>query len=292
MTEITADWLQDPAAQAVFAMLESAGYQALAVGGCVRNHLLGVPVKDVDIATDARPEQTMELARKAGLKPVPTGIDHGTITVVSAGTPFEVTTFRRDVATDGRRAVVAFSTNLTEDARRRDFTMNALYCTRSGHLVDPLNGLPDLRARHLRFIDDASLRLTEDHLRALRFFRFYALYCDPVQGPDPEALAAIAANLDGLARLSKERIGAEMRGLLGAPDPAPALAIMQQCGVLARVLPGAYPRLSRRWSCWNRPEVSPPTGRAGCWRWASSGRKNICACRVPRRGGWTIPARP
>jgi len=237
-----AKWLKNPHAQAVFALLEAAGYQALAVGGAVRNTLFGLPVSDIDISTDALPEAVMDLAKKAGLKAVPTGIEHGTVTVVSDHEPFEITTFRKDVHTDGRRAVVAFSTDILDDAKRRDFTMNALYADARGTLIDPLGGLPDLKARRLRFIENAFARIEEDYLRSLRYFRFYALYCDPMQGPDMEAMAAISSHLDGLEDLSRERVGAEMRKLLGAKDPAPALAMMAQTGVLARVLPGADPQ--------------------------------------------------
>ena len=232
-----ARWLDE--AQPVFLMLEGAGYKALAVGGAVRNALFGLPVADVDIATDARPETVQELAAHAGLKAVPTGVEHGTITVIHKGKPFEVTTFRKDVETDGRRAVVAFSDRIEDDALRRDFTINALYAGRDGEVVDPLGGLPDIKARHLRFIENAFQRIAEDYLRILRYFRFYAWYCDPGEGPDMEAIAAISANLDGLESLSAERVGAEMRKLLSAPDPAPALAMMAQTGVLGRVLPGA-----------------------------------------------------
>ena len=151
MTTLNAEWLTRPGTQEVCAALSGAGAQVLFVGGCVRNTLLGEPVSDVDIATDARPETVMDLAKAAGLKAVPTGIDHGTITVVADGDPYEVTTFRKDVETDGRRAVVAFSENVAEDAGRRDFTMNALYATPGGAVIDPLGGLPDLRARRVRF---------------------------------------------------------------------------------------------------------------------------------------------
>ncbi|MBN7783443.1 CCA tRNA nucleotidyltransferase [Ponticoccus gilvus] len=242
MTQVTGDWLTAPGTQAVMGMLEDAGYQAHAVGGCVRNALLGAPVADVDISTDARPETVIALARAAGLKPVPTGIDHGTVTVVARGEPFEVTTYRADVETDGRRAVVRFADTMAEDAVRRDFTMNALYADRRGTVVDPLGGLPDLRARHLRFIQDAAQRIREDYLRTLRYFRFHAWYGDPAQGMDAEALAAIADNLDGLDRLSAERVGAELLKLLAAPDPVQAVAVMAQTGVLPRILPGASPR--------------------------------------------------
>ncbi|WP_425071478.1 CCA tRNA nucleotidyltransferase [Sagittula sp. S175] len=238
MTDIHGDWLDNPATQAVMKMLEDGGHQAYAVGGCVRNALLGAPVADVDISTDARPQRVMDLAQAAGLKAVPTGIDHGTVTVVAEGEGFEVTTFRADIETDGRRAVVHFADDMHADAVRRDFTMNALYADRRGRVHDPLNGLPDLRARHLRFIEDADTRIREDYLRILRFFRFYAWYGDPEQGMDPDALSAIASNLDGLDQLSRERIGHELVKLLTAPDPYAATCVMARTGVLTHVLPG------------------------------------------------------
>jgi len=239
---IAGDWLAQPGTQALCGALEVAGHRALFVGGCVRNALLGVAVADVDIATDARPETVTRLAEAAGLRVVPTGIEHGTVTVIAGGVPHEVTTFRRDVQTDGRRAVVAFADDVTEDAARRDFTMNALYADARGHVIDPLGGLPDLLARRLRFVGDAHQRIREDYLRILRFFRFHAHYGDPDQGMDAEALAASAELAEGVDGLSRERIGAEMRKLLAAPDPAPAVAAMAQAGVLARVLPGSDPR--------------------------------------------------
>ncbi|MFW2588361.1 CCA tRNA nucleotidyltransferase [Sagittula sp. SSi028] len=237
--QVTGDWLTAAGTQAVLRMLDDAGHQAYAVGGCVRNALLGQPVSDVDISTSARPQQVMDLAKAAGLKPVPTGIDHGTITVVADGTGYEVTTFRADVETDGRRAVVAFADDIHADAIRRDFTMNALYADREGHVIDPLGGLPDLRARRLRFIEDPNRRIREDYLRILRFFRFFAWYGDETAGIDPEALSAIANNIDGLAQLSRERIGAEVVKLCAAPDPNMAVCVMARCGVLAAVLEGA-----------------------------------------------------
>lgn len=240
--KLPTDRLSDPAAQAVCAMLTGAGHQALFVGGCVRNALLGAAITDIDIATDAPPARVVELARAAGLKPVPTGIDHGTITVVADGKPHEVTTFRRDVETDGRHATVAFSNDVAEDAARRDFTMNALYARPDGTLVDPLHGLPDLHARHVRFVGDPELRIREDYLRILRFFRFTAWYGDPALGMDAEGLAACAANIDGLHALSKERVGAELRKLLSAPDPAPATASMARAGILTAILPGTDDR--------------------------------------------------
>ena len=160
--------------------------------------------------------------------------------MVSGGIPHEVTTFRRDVQTDGRHAVVAFATDVAADAARRDFTMNALYCTADGTVVDPLGGLPDLHAGRVRFVGDPAHRIAEDHLRILRFFRFHAHFA--TDGIDAEGLAACAAGADGIDKLSRERIGAEMRKLLSAADPAPAVAAMAQAGILARVLPGADPR--------------------------------------------------
>ncbi|OIQ06555.1 MAG: CCA tRNA nucleotidyltransferase, partial [Rhodobacteraceae bacterium CG2_30_10_405] len=240
--KITGTWLTRPETQAVCAMLTGAGYRALMVGGCVRNALLGLAVHDVDIATDALPQAVTDLAMAAGFKAVPTGFDHGTVTVVAGGIGHEITTFRRDVATDGRRATVAFSTLIGEDAARRDLTMNALYATPAGEVIDPLGALPDVLARRVRFVGDATARITEDRLRILRFFRFHAIYGDPDAGLDPEGLAACAANADGIEQLSRERVGAEMGKLLAARDPAPAVAAMAGAGILARVLPGADPR--------------------------------------------------
>lgn len=234
------DWISAPGPRAVMAAL--AGHQAYFVGGCVRNGLMGLPAGDIDIATSARPKQTMKAAEAAGLRAVPTGMDHGTITVVVDGEGYEVTTFRRDVATDGRRAVVAFADTIAQDALRRDFTMNALYAAADGTVHDPLGGLPDLQARRVRFIQDPHQRIAEDYLRILRFFRFHAIYGDPAQGLDAEGLAACAEGADGLTRLSKERIGAEMIKLLSAPNPAPSVAAMAHTGVLMQVLPGADAR--------------------------------------------------
>lgn len=240
--KVSGDWLTHPGTQALCAVLAAAGHRALFVGGCVRNAVLGVPVADVDLTTDARPEVVTRLAEAAGFKVVPTGIDHGTVTVITHGKPHEVTTFRRDVETDGRRAVVAFSDRIEEDAQRRDLTMNALYADASGQVIDPLGGLPDTLARRVRFVGDPPTRIREDYLRILRFFRFHACYGDPAEGLDAEGLAACAALSEGLNRVSRERIGAEMRKLLSARDPAPAVAAMAAAGVLARVLPGADPQ--------------------------------------------------
>ncbi|QFT64889.1 CCA tRNA nucleotidyltransferase [Roseivivax sp. THAF30] len=244
MIVVKGTWLSEPRAQAVFHALETAGHRAFAVGGCVRNALLGAPVEDLDIATDALPDETIAAVESAGLKAVPTGKEHGTITVVSDGEGYEVTTFRADMETDGRRATVRFSQDLTEDARRRDFTINALYADKSGRVTAPLGSeqLEDLSARRVRFIGQAEDRIREDYLRILRYFRFSAWYGDPEAGFDPDELAAIAECLDGLEILSRERVGAETKKLLTAQDPARAVAAMAQVGVLTRVLLGADPR--------------------------------------------------
>lgn len=235
-------WVSHHGTQALCAALGLSGHSAYFVGGCVRNALLGVPVSDIDIATDASPEIVSEIAESAGFKVIPTGFDHGTVTVIAGGRHHEVTTFRRDVETDGRRAVVAYTSDIADDAARRDFTMNALYALPSGEVVDPLGGISDLRARRVRFVGDPHLRIREDYLRILRFFRFHAQHGDPAQGIDAEGLAACAEMADGIAALSRERIGAEMRKLLAAQNPAPAVSAMAQSGVLAHVLPGADPR--------------------------------------------------
>lgn len=239
MTRIDAGWMAAPATAAVMAALAAAGHRTFFVGGCVRNTLLRRDVSDIDIATNARPDQTVQAAEDAGLKAVPTGAEHGTITVVAGGIGFEVTTFRRDVETFGRHARVVFSDKLEDDAARRDFTMNALYADARGTVVDPVGGLEDLRAGRLRFIGDAAARIAEDSLRILRFFRFHAWYADPAKGFDPDGLAACEALAEGIDRLPAERIGQEIRKLLDAPDPAPATRAMERSGILTRVLPGA-----------------------------------------------------
>ena len=241
--KIRGSWIIAPSAQRVIGLLSDAGHETYFVGGCVRNDLLGYEVEDIDIASASPPEVTASLAKNAGIAFVPTGIKHGTVTLIMEDQSFEITTFRKDLATDGRHAEVTFSSNLKEDAQRRDFTVNALYATADGRVIDPLDGLEDLRARRLRFINDAAKRIQEDYLRILRFFRFSAWYGSTQEGFDAEALAAIATNLDGLERLSKERISAEMIKLLAAPDPSPSIAVMRSSGVLQKILEGADDRL-------------------------------------------------
>ena len=239
---LSGDWLRHPGTTALFQVLGDAGHQLLFVGGCVRNAIMKLPVGDIDLATDAPPQVVSDLCSQAGLKVVPTGIDHGTLTVIAHGRPHEVTTFRRDVATDGRHAEVAFGTDIAVDAARRDFTMNALYATGDGTVVDPLGGLPDVLAGRVRFVGDPDARITEDYLRILRFFRFHAVYGEASLGIDADGLAACAAHSAGIETLSRERIGHEMRKLLAAADPAPAIGAMVQANVLGRILPGADPR--------------------------------------------------
>ncbi|MCZ4352062.1 CCA tRNA nucleotidyltransferase [Roseovarius aestuarii] len=234
---ISGEWLHAPHLRRVFAAFETVDKPVYLVGGAVRDAVRGAPVGDLDLATPATPDQVIALAKVAGLRAVPTGLEHGTVTLVADGVPHEITTFRRDVETFGRHATVAFTTDITQDARRRDFTMNALYATGDGVVIDPLGGLPDALAGRVRFIEDANQRISEDYLRSLRFFRFHAWYSGE-SGLDAEGLAAIASHLDGLDRLARERVGSEIVRLLAAPDPAPTVAAMAQTGVLMRVLPG------------------------------------------------------
>jgi poly(A) polymerase len=206
------------------------------VGGAVRDELLGLPVNDVDFATRLRPDEVIARLEKAHIKAVPTGIDHGTVTAVADGQPAEVTTLRADVSTDGRRATVAFTDDWMADASRRDFTINALYADpETGEVHDYFGGLDDLKARRVRFIGDPLVRIAEDHLRILRFFRFHARFGEGE--PDAEALDACVARANDLMALSRERIADELVKLLALPDPAATLALMIARGILRPVLP-------------------------------------------------------
>lgn len=230
-----APWLSDAGLQKLIAALSNDGEAARIAGGAVRNALLGQPVADIDIATTTPPQETTRRALEAGFRVVPTGIEHGTVTVLVEGRPVEVTTLRADVATDGRHATVRFGRDWQADAGRRDFTINALYAEADGTVVDLVGGLRDIEERRLRFIGDAEARIREDFLRILRFFRFFAWYG---QGrPDAEGVKACARLKDGLSRLSAERVWSELRKLLSAPDPSRALLWMRQAGVLSAVLP-------------------------------------------------------
>jgi len=226
-------WMRAPETLKLMAALGEARF----VGGAVRDALLGKPVGDIDIATPHAPDKVERLLSAAGIKTVPTGIAHGTITAIVEGKPYEVTTLRRDVTTDGRHAVVAFTDDWAKDAARRDFTMNALYASAQGELFDYVGGVADLRAGRVRFVGDAPTRIREDYLRILRLFRFHAWYG---KGEiDADTLKAAAAGKAGIAKLSGERIAKEMLRLLEAENPAPVLRAMVASGILAEVLPAA-----------------------------------------------------
>ncbi len=226
-----------PDTRAVLAALTARGAAVRFVGGCVRDAVLGRAVKDVDLATPDPPETVIRLLQAAGIRAVPTGIKHGTVTAVVGRAHFEVTTLRRDVETDGRHATVAFTDDWTADAARRDFTINALSCAPDGALFDPFGGLDDAREGRVRFVGEAVERIEEDVLRLLRFFRIYAHYGRPP--PDADALAACREMAPALPKLSGERVRAELLKLLIAPDPSDVLALMQEAGALAHVLPEA-----------------------------------------------------
>ncbi|KAB1087460.1 CCA tRNA nucleotidyltransferase [Neorhizobium galegae] len=228
-------WFRDPALQRILTLLNADGGEARVAGGAVRNALMGLPVADVDVATTLVPEKVVERAVTAGIKAVPTGFEHGTVTLVIGGHGFEVTTLRRDIETDGRRAKVAFGTDWQTDAERRDLTINALYADAQGAVIDLVKGLPDIDTRTIRFIGDAAERIAEDYLRILRFFRFFAHYGSG--RPDADGLRACARAKDKLSTLSAERIWAETKKLLSAADPSRALLWMRQAGVLTEILP-------------------------------------------------------
>lgn len=234
------DWplLTEPHVRAVLAALDGESRATRIVGGAVRDALVGRAVTDADLATTFVPAEVIARAEAAGLKTAPTGINHGTVTVIANGKPFEVTTLRRDVETDGRHAVVHFTKDWTEDASRRDFTMNALYCDIAGEVLDPLGGIADLRAGRVRFIGSAEDRIREDYLRILRFFRFFAWYGEG--RPDADGVKACARLKSGIATLSAERVWAELKRLLKAPDPSRALLWMRTTEVLQKTLPESW----------------------------------------------------
>jgi poly(A) polymerase len=236
LPRLDAAWLREGAPALLLAALDRDGEEARVVGGAVRNGLIGGPAGDIDIATTALPDEVVRRAAAAGFKAVPTGIEHGTVTVVADGRPHEVTTLREDVETDGRRAKVAFGRDWQRDAERRDFTMNALSVARDGTIYDYVGGFVDLMARRVRFIGEPGKRIAEDYLRILRFFRFHAAYGHGA--PDPAGLAACIAARQHLDRLSRERVQMEMFKLLVATHAVPALAVMSEAGLLLSVLGG------------------------------------------------------
>ncbi|HEY7576960.1 MAG TPA: CCA tRNA nucleotidyltransferase [Acetobacteraceae bacterium] len=224
-------FLADPGLAAVLAALP----EARVVGGAVRDTLAGRPVAEIDLATPLTPEAVAKALEASGIRAVPTGLEHGTVTAVADGRGFEITTLRRDVETDGRHAVVTFTEDWRADAARRDFTINAMSMTRLGEVFDYFGGIADLRAGIVRFVGDPATRIAEDYLRILRYFRFFAGYAG--SAADPAALAAVRAGVPGLARLSAERVWGELARILAAPDPRAAVALMGELGVLPAVLP-------------------------------------------------------
>jgi tRNA nucleotidyltransferase/poly(A) polymerase len=234
--QLQAPWLDDGGVPRLLALLDTGGEQARVIGGAVRNALLDVPVNEIDIATTAAPDEVVRRVTAAGFKAVPTGIEHGTITVVIESAPFEVTTLRQDVETYGRHARVAFGRDWNADARRRDFTINALSVARDGTVHDYVGGLADLAQRRVRFIGEAAKRIAEDYLRILRFFRFHAAYGEGEL--DADGLAACIAARAGLAQLSRERVRMEIVKLLVAPRAAGVLQTMADAGLLGTLLAG------------------------------------------------------
>jgi poly(A) polymerase len=233
---LDAAWLQQGPLSRLLAVLSGHAEEARVVGGAVRNHLLGAPIREIDIATTAVPDEVVRRVTTAGFRAVPTGIEHGTVTVVVDGHPFEVTTLRQDVETFGRHAKVAFGRDWRTDAERRDFTINALSATADGTIYDYVGGLADLDKRQVRFIGDARARIEEDYLRILRFFRFHAAYARGA--PDAEGLRASILGRAGIEKLSRERVRMELMRLLVAPRATPTLAAMSECGLLLQVLGG------------------------------------------------------
>ena len=232
-----ANWLTAGPLTRLLGVLDCDGEEARVVGGAVRNSLLGMPIAEVDVATTAVPEEVVKRVTGAGFRPVPTGIEHGTVTVVIDKRPFEVTTLRKDIETYGRHAKVEFGRDWKADAERRDFTINALSATRDGAVYDYTGGLDDLAHRRVRFIGDPAKRIAEDYLRILRFFRFHAAY-GTSDHPDATGLAACIAGRNGLDQLSRERVRMEMLKLVVAPHAVPTLISMTDAGLLLRVLGG------------------------------------------------------
>ncbi len=251
-----APWLSKGPLVRLLPVLNWEGEETRVVGGAVRNALLGLKVEEIDLATTAVPEEVVRRAKAAKFHPVPTGIEHGTVTVVVEGKPFEVTTLREDIETFGRHAKVRFGRDWKKDAERRDFTMNALFLKRDGSVIDLVDGLPDLRAKRVRFIGDPERRIREDYLRVLRFFRFHATYGEELI--DKAGLAACIRARDELGTLSRERVRTELMKLVMGKHAVPALAVMGEAGLLGTVL-GGVPLLA---SFSNMVKAEAATGRA------------------------------
>ena len=231
--------LVNQTAKKLFKVFADSGYDMYFVGGCVRDCLLSLPIEDIDLATNALPFEIIKVAKENGLKAIKTGIQFGTITLICEKVQYQVTTFRKDVETDGRRAVVTFSQSLTTDASRRDLTINALYADIDGTIVDPLNVLKDLKIGRIKFIGNPQQRILEDHLRILRFFRFLAWFQTRNTEIDSESLKACISLKEKLVTLSGERTGAEMKKILSAPNPIKTLELMAKTGILELVIPNA-----------------------------------------------------
>ncbi len=276
-TSLTAaPWLQTNASRRILNALSADRHQVRFVGGCVRDGLLGRldPGGDLDLATPARPDRIIALLKNAGIKVIPTGLKHGTVTAICSGRTFEITTLREDIACDGRHAEVRFTDDFALDAARRDFTINAMSVDRDGKLYDYFSGRDDLAEGRIRFVGDAGKRVGEDYLRILRFFRFFAGYGRPPA--DPDALAACRQGIAGIESLSGERIRTEMLKLLGAENPIAALDLMIETGVLGAVIPSPAPDLnvlSRLISV--EPSVDPLRRLASLLRSSSAPRKTV-----------------
>jgi poly(A) polymerase len=294
-------WMEEPPTRALLDALAKTGIVVRFVGGCVRDALLARPIADIDLATPARPEEVTAALDKAGIKVVPTGIEHGTVTVVVPPCHFEITTLRRDVETDGRRARVAFDADWAEDAARRDFTINAIYLDPDGTLHDPIGGLADLAARRVRFVGEAAQRIAEDVLRVLRYYRFEARFGNgpgnapgnaPGGGGDPEARAACRASVRLLPRLSAERVAQELIRLLEVANPASALRMMQEDGVLAAILPEAT-RLDRLQRLIEQLRRLPPPQAGEGWGGGSPDaiRRLAAVLQVDADGAAAVAAR-
>ncbi|MDX2221164.1 MAG: CCA tRNA nucleotidyltransferase [Rhodospirillaceae bacterium] len=295
MVRLKPPWLEDPAVKRLMTALGAPALDVRFVGGCVRDAVLARPNADIDIGTPEPPARVMARLAAAGIKAIPTGVEHGTVTAVVDGRSFEVTTLRRDTATDGRHATVAFTTDWRADASRRDFTFNAMSLSADGTLHDYFKGASDARVGRLRFVGDPNARIVEDYLRILRLFRFYAWYGDkPIA---PAILDAVRAHRDRLQDLSAERIRAELVKLLSAPNPVPAVAAMQSAGVLSVLFPGAdgpnlllklvlveraY-RVAPRWTvrfCALAPDGAASTELAERFRLSGTERDAIVALRA------------
>ena len=282
-----AAWLKDGAIARLLALLDRDGEEARVVGGAVRNALMKLPVGEIDVATTAVPQDVVRRVEADGLKAVPTGIEHGTVTVVVDGHPFEVTTLRVDIETYGRKAKVVFGRDWQADAARRDFTINALSASPDGRVYDYVGGLADIAAHRVRFIGDPAARIAEDYLRILRFFRFHAWYGQGV--PDATGLHACIAARSGLDMLSRERVRMELLKLMLAPHATPTLAVMAEAGILGTVL-GGVPLLGElrehgksRSSDWRRARRDAAARRARRARHGGRRATGAAAAAVQRR---------